>query len=806
MKTLFWALSPFLFACFASITLQAQNEMPLLGSKFYPDGLSSLWGYTDSEGREYALVGVKSGTSIVDISDPANPNELFFVPDDFNIWREIKTWQSYAYVVDEVDGGVTIIDLSQLPTAIDTFQFTAQGRVKRVHSLWIDENGFLYLNGFNNMALDIPVAERGVMMFDLNPDPTQPTYINTYKGNYAHDCFVRDDMMYVSEIYAGQLSIVDISDKLNPVLLATQTTPNAFTHNAWLSDDSHTIFTTDERDGATMAAYDISDLNDIRELDRYQAYPGTNTMPHNAHVLNDFIILSYYTAGFRVIDAHVPDALVETEYYDTSPNTGGGSAGCWGVYQYLPSGNLIASDRQQGLFITRPQYQRASYLQGNITDALSGAGVAGVRISIVGTSSFDQSRFGGTYRMGTANSGTYDIMFEKYGYQPLTISSITLNEAQFTDLDVQMQPLSPFALQVQVNDSYGNGLPNVVLEVRNSWASSSSEGIYALTTNSAGLASIEGLYDDTYIISASRWGLLPTLPFADTANNANATITIVMPYGYYDDFATDLGWTVESTDTMTGQWLRVVPTGTQGASSCTFYSDAPDDWGGYCYTTADGYAPPEDVDLDNGSTRLLSPAVDLSGYATAALHFDLYYCLANEANATDATCNIYNGSNGDLLFSTLLVDTLQNGSNAWRSFVLPLDALIAETPNTYFVIEARNNGSAGIVEVAFDKFAIVGTNNSADIADIPTANIPQLSAAPSIFEQQTNIIMRPAATANNNNLDGAATLQIFDLYGRLVAQQTLLPNSSWQWGAQVPAGSYWVRCGNQQLKLIKTGY
>ena len=182
--------------------------------------------------------------------------------------------------------------------------------------------------------------------------------------------------------------------------------------------------------------------------------------------------------------------------------------------------------------------------------------------------------------------------------------------------------------------------------------------------------------------------------------------------------------------------------------------------------------------------------------------------MANEANATDAACNIYNGSNGDLLFSTLLVDTLQNGSNAWRSFVLPLDALIAETPNTYFVIEARNNSSTGIVEVAFDKFAIVGTNNSVDIADVPTANIPQLSAAPSIFEQQTKLIMRPATLTNNNSLDddGAATLQIFDLYGRLVAQQTLLPNSTWQWGAQVPAGSYWVRCGNQQLKLIKTGY
>ena len=40
-------------------------------------------------------------------------------------------------------------------------------------------------------------------------------------------------------------------------------------------------------------------------------------------------------------------------YYDTYPSNTeyNGYAGCWGVYPYLPSGNILASDMSNGLFV-----------------------------------------------------------------------------------------------------------------------------------------------------------------------------------------------------------------------------------------------------------------------------------------------------------------------------------------------------------------------------------------------------------------------------------------------------------------------
>ncbi|MEZ4761803.1 MAG: hypothetical protein R3C26_00935 [Calditrichia bacterium] len=42
-------------------------------------GYNDCWGYIDAQGREYALLGVRSGTSIVDITDAANVAEVAFI-------------------------------------------------------------------------------------------------------------------------------------------------------------------------------------------------------------------------------------------------------------------------------------------------------------------------------------------------------------------------------------------------------------------------------------------------------------------------------------------------------------------------------------------------------------------------------------------------------------------------------------------------------------------------------------------------------------------------------------------------------
>ena len=56
--------------------------------------------------------------------------------------------------------------------------------------------------------------------------------------------------------------------KSNPVVVGTKQTPNQLTHNTWLSDDGKTVFTTDETANAFIAAYDITSLNNITEVDK----------------------------------------------------------------------------------------------------------------------------------------------------------------------------------------------------------------------------------------------------------------------------------------------------------------------------------------------------------------------------------------------------------------------------------------------------------------------------------------------------------------------------------------------------------
>jgi len=60
--------------------VQAQLNLSLIGQLPYSGhgDVSDIWGHVDGSGNEYALVGLEDGPSIVDISDPTNPVEVFF--------------------------------------------------------------------------------------------------------------------------------------------------------------------------------------------------------------------------------------------------------------------------------------------------------------------------------------------------------------------------------------------------------------------------------------------------------------------------------------------------------------------------------------------------------------------------------------------------------------------------------------------------------------------------------------------------------------------------------------------------------
>lgn len=85
---------------------------------------NDLWGWTDPKtGKEYALVGMFDGTSIVDITDPEEPVVLGFIetsgdlpPNDFlGFWRDIKVIDNVAYIGSEVAAhGLQVFDLTKL--------------------------------------------------------------------------------------------------------------------------------------------------------------------------------------------------------------------------------------------------------------------------------------------------------------------------------------------------------------------------------------------------------------------------------------------------------------------------------------------------------------------------------------------------------------------------------------------------------------------------------------------------------------------------------------------------------------------
>jgi len=405
--------------------LTAQN-IELVGRLKYADQEgSSIWGYTDPEGREYALMGTNKGTFIADISQPSNPKELHFIGGSVGYWREIKTWKHYAYIVQDNNNGaegLLIADLSNVQNSIRLIDFTGpDGQLKRAHTLYIDERGFLYVFGG---------SLSGCAIFDLNPDPENPQYLSTTSSEYIHDGYVRGDTLWASNIYNGHLSVWDIADKKKPVKITQFFTPRKFTHNAWLSDDSRTLFTTDEVDGASVAAYDVSDLSDIRLLDEFKLAPGETSIPHNVHVINDFLVMSHYTEGVVIADAANPDKIVKTGQYDTSPRfSGGGFFGCWGVYPYFPSGLIIASDIEEGLYILRPTYERASRFLGNILDANTLDPINKATAVIRNTDASYTTNFDGRYKLGTTDQGSFTLEFSAEGYEtqlvPVEITAVS---------------------------------------------------------------------------------------------------------------------------------------------------------------------------------------------------------------------------------------------------------------------------------------------------------------------------------------------------------------------------------------------
>jgi choice-of-anchor B domain-containing protein len=473
--------------------------------------LANIGGYVDSTGREYALVGCQTGLSIVDVTNPVAPVQKILIPGTNSFWREVKVWGKYAYVTTEGGTlGLQIINLGKLPGTITTADYkywkgngAILNMISRLHSLHID-NGYAYLNGVNGGGLN-----GGACLIVSLADPWNPNYMGntalTFAGNqrYVHDCFVRNDTLWGAHINAGFFSIINVSNKSNPSLIGTGTvtTPGAFTHNAWLNTSGvRTLFTTDEVSGSYMTAYDVSNPSNITEIDRVQLTPGSGSIVHNTHIKNNYAIVSWYKDGIAIIDVSRPDNMIVTGSYDTyTQGSGNGFNGCWGVYPYLPSGNIVASDINNGLFVLTPTYVRGCYLEGTITDTCSGVVIPNATVTINTVNISKQGKLTGIYKTGTAIPGTYSVTFSKAGYISKTVNNVTLTNGVLTSLNVKLKPINAVAISsALITNTTCNGSLNGSVNVTAAGGGTPYQWLWSNGNTTEDLSSVgAGLYSVT---------------------------------------------------------------------------------------------------------------------------------------------------------------------------------------------------------------------------------------------------------------------------------------------------------------------
>jgi choice-of-anchor B domain-containing protein len=340
---------------------------------------ADIWGWTDPEtGREYAIVSHSMATSFVDVTDPFNPvlvGELL-APVPNVLWRDVKVYKDHAFIVGDGDfvlpHGIQIFDLTQLrglsgPPVV--FETTARYLgVGRTHNFAINEStGTGFSVGSNTCS-------GGLHMIDLN-DPANPAFLGCFSGDgYTHDVmcvtYHGPDLDYQGrEICVASnedtVTIVDITDKTNPVMLARQGyAGSAYAHQGDLTVDHAYFILGDELDEQTFGHNTQSYIWDLTDLDapvHSGTYIGPSTsIDHNLYVVGNYVFESNYTSGLRILDNSqiAAGTLTEVAFFDTHPtNDVAEFAGTWSNYPYFASGIVIVSNIEDGLYILKPNLE-----------------------------------------------------------------------------------------------------------------------------------------------------------------------------------------------------------------------------------------------------------------------------------------------------------------------------------------------------------------------------------------------------------------------------------------------------------------
>jgi choice-of-anchor B domain-containing protein len=331
----------------------------LIGNLAFNEPVSDITGYLDPiTAKEYALIGfgehchddceddLNTGVYIVDVTNPTSPTLISTIHTVNGF--DLKTYDHYLYVVNGEEEGInndhrgSIYDIQDLNNPIKVGSFPSS------HNAFIDEEKGLLVTSFE-----------GLKIYDIKTNPEIPLRIWSDGDDRGHDATIVGDRLF--DFHETETNIYNITDPKNPELITKIAPPESliqFHHSGWPTTDGNYLIINDEgankNIGTDITIWDISSPGVANFVSSFNDPDAT---VHNVHVVENKAYFSYYGAGIRVFDISNPELPLLLCQYATSeapiitdPNTFY-FGGAWGVYAYLPSGNILISDTENGLFI-----------------------------------------------------------------------------------------------------------------------------------------------------------------------------------------------------------------------------------------------------------------------------------------------------------------------------------------------------------------------------------------------------------------------------------------------------------------------
>ena len=387
---------------FACKGVDLLSHVALDGFSLEPSSANDIWGFLDlNTEREYAIVGLNNGVSVVDVTDSGNPFEVGHVSGEDTFWRDVKVfqvydadagrWRSYGYASAEAADNLVVIDLTGLPNEVSLVGAHTDNTTS--HNVYVSSVEYATntpVPGWPAPLLQVLGSNQRFGAFRSYGlgDPAVPELAGQSPAEtaeqYSHDAtsmLVTDGRAAACGSGADTCEVLfdfsettfdlwDLSDQANPTLLSSTSYDGAsYVHSGWWSEDQRYVFVHDELDeiyGGLQTTLRVFDLTSLRAPVQTTVWTGpTEAVDHNGYVRGNRYYMSNYTRGLTVLDITAPGAPREVGHFDTHPVSDSRAFdGAWGAYPFLPGGSVLVSDFSAGLFVLGDRTRNAD--QGQI--------------------------------------------------------------------------------------------------------------------------------------------------------------------------------------------------------------------------------------------------------------------------------------------------------------------------------------------------------------------------------------------------------------------------------------------------------